>query len=272
MRQLWNSFSSPQAFSLSLALLPHAILGSLLRVKRTKRSAFVNAANRNVAEAISALSKIGDLANGSKYEFSRSDVEQIFAALEDQTVISKAAFAKTLGSAPTFHLSQTGLPKKRKRREAATWRTTFDEIVAKRDFANFHSNLKGKLYYSDVGADYLVEQIARVIHLDAKPAGIEARAWATTNPRQVVIVDASRVVLKVEPTLQKAPQNMIRGRLASIYQFAPQIGVVGYCKCPPAILGPRSKIDPKFAVVLFRQSKPLAFYSLPSNIKARRKR
>jgi hypothetical protein len=272
MRQLWNSFSSPQAISLSLVLLPHATLGSLLRVKRTKRSAFVNAANRNVAEAISALSKIGDLANGNKYEFSRSDVEQIFAALEDQVVISKAAFARTLGGAPNFHLSRTELPKKHKRGEAKTWRTTFDEIVAKRDFANFHSNLKGKLYYSDVGADYLVEQIARVMHLDAKPAGIEPRAWASKNPRQVVIVDASRVVLKVEPTLQKAPQNMIRGRLASIYQFAPEIGVVGYCKCPPAILGPGSKIDPKFAVVLFRQAKPLHFYALPSNIKARLKR
>jgi hypothetical protein len=272
MPQLWIFFWSPQAFSLSLALLPHAIFGSLLRVKRTKRSAFVNAANRNVAEAVSALAKIGDLANADKYEFTRSDLEQIFTALDDQLLISKAAFAKTLGGAPSFRLSQADLPRKRKRREAKTWKGTFDEIVAKRDFANFHSNLKGKLYYSDAGADYLLEQIARVMHLDAKPAGIEPRAWAITNQRQVMVVDASRVVLKVEPTLQKAPQNMIRGRLASIYQFAPEIGVVGYCKCPSAILGSSSKIDPKFAVVLFRQSKPLHFYSLPSNIKARPKR
>lgn len=241
-------------------------------MKQTKRTAFVNAANRNVSDALASLSNIADLADLNKFEYSRSDVEHIFTALEDQVVISKAAFAKSLGDASHFRLSRIAGPKKRKRREVKTWKETFDLIVAKRDFANFHSNLKGKLYYSDAGADYLVEQIARAMHLAIKPAGTEPRTWAQSNSREVVVVDASRVVLKVEPTLQKAPQNMIRGRLASIYQFAPEIGVIGYCRCPSSILDPRSKIDPKYAVVLFRQSKPLPFYTTPSSIRKSPKR
>jgi hypothetical protein len=241
-------------------------------MKQTKRTAFVNAANQHVSEAIKSLSNIADLANRGKFEYSRSDIEHIFAALEDQVVISRAAFAKSLGDTSRFRLPRTVAPKKSKRHEAKTWTQTFEEIVAKRDFANFHSDLKGKLYYSDAGADYLVEQIARAMHLGVKPVGTEPRAWALSHPQEVLVVDASRVVLKVEPTLQKNPQNMIRGRLASIYQFAPEIGVIGYCKCPLALIGPRSTIDPKYAVVLFRQSKPLPFYSAPSNIRRSTKR
>ena len=254
------------------ALMPLHSLCSLQHVKITKRTAFVNAANRNVAEAMAALANIADLANRRKFEYSRSDIEHIFAALGDQVVISRAAFAKSLGDASRFRLPRTVTPKRTKRHEAKTWKQTFEEIVAKRDFANFHSDLKGKLYYSDAGADYLVEQIARAMHLGAKPAGTEPRAWALSHPQEVLVIDTSRVVLKVEPTLQKAPQNMIRGRLASIYHFAPEIGVIGYCKCPLALIGQRSNIDPKYAVVLFRQSKPLPFYSTPSNIKRSTKR
>ena len=222
-----------------------------------------------VNETLARIRVLGSLADASKYDYSSADVDLIFTALHDELTTCRGSFAKSLGrrgrrfrlDAPHEGDSNRFPPAKER------WRTTFEGLVAKRDVAILKVRGRGKLFYSDPGADYFTECVARTMHLKPKPPSVDTHDWLVTNPDQVVFIDTRKVVRKVEPTLRKAPQQMIRGRLVSMARYAPEMKVVGCFKLPVRLASRRrGSWDPAYGVVLYRQSRPLDLYSRPSSL------
>ena len=62
-------------------------------VSSDKRQKFVSLTEKRVANAITVISRIGNLANRNAYEFGDADVKKIVKALDDEVSSIKARFA-----------------------------------------------------------------------------------------------------------------------------------------------------------------------------------
>jgi hypothetical protein len=62
---------------------------------RNKRKKFVDLAEARVNRAIKDLKLIGNLSNRSSYEYSDSDVKQIFDALNKELNVAKSRFSES---------------------------------------------------------------------------------------------------------------------------------------------------------------------------------
>ncbi len=71
-----------------------------------KRQKFVTLAEKRVDNAIAAISRVGNLAKRSAYEYEDADVKKIVRALEAEVTSVKAQFAasKERGTDKTFRL------------------------------------------------------------------------------------------------------------------------------------------------------------------------
>ncbi len=136
------------------------------------------------------------------------------------------------------------------------WQSTYDRLVAARNSYNSTTKVKqNRQFYSNEGADYLLESVAKVLSMISKPDGMKPKDWAVVNPDEVLIVDARRIVFHIYETLANAPQAAVRGRLIAMWKYAPEIQFVGLF---------RQKInktsfqdgDAKFQVVLYRSDTP----------------
>lgn len=62
---------------------------------RDKRSKFVELAEARVNKALKDFQLIGNLSNGSAYEFTEADIKKIFVALQKGLDNARAKFSKT---------------------------------------------------------------------------------------------------------------------------------------------------------------------------------
>ncbi len=58
----------------------------------TDREKFVRLATRRVSNALKAMQLIGNLANRSNYDYTETDVQKIFRALQDELSASRKKF------------------------------------------------------------------------------------------------------------------------------------------------------------------------------------
>jgi hypothetical protein len=61
-------------------------------VSATDREKFVRLATRRVSNALKAMQLIGNLANRSNYDYTETDVQKIFRALQDELSASRKKF------------------------------------------------------------------------------------------------------------------------------------------------------------------------------------
>ena len=140
---------------------------------------------------------------------------------------------------------------------------TYEQIVKSRDIAIRKNNkIQSKPYYSNDGANYLAEAVARALHCEAIPEGVSVPEWFRQTPENVVIVDARKIVLKVKDSLANAPQATIRGRLLNMYNYFKDVEHVNVHRLQMAglesFLG--EDIDPRYAVALYRTKDALPRY------------
>lgn len=223
---------------------------------RKKHVSFINEATKRVNAAVHRIAQVGELAESDKFHYTETEVEQIFASLQSAVLDSRLRFSgvsKRLSQ--DFHLSRVEtLPMSSRRNKRNDWIPTFDSLTAKRDLANVKLRRKrSKPFASDTRADYLLKGVAKAIHLPRIPKGTRPSSWALHDPANVVLLDARRAAQTFNSTLAKAPQYMINGRLAKMCTYAPEVSAIRAVRAPRSFKLPKS-VDPRYAVVLFRQS------------------
>jgi hypothetical protein len=221
-----------------------------------KHVSFINEATKRVNAAIHRIAQVGELAESDKFRYTETDVEQIFASLHSAVMDSRLRFSGvSKESSHVFRLSRVEtLPKSSRTGKKNNWVTTFDSLAAKRDIANVKLRRKrSKPFASDSRADYLLKGVAKAMHLPRIPKGTRPASWALLDPKNVVLLDAKKAAQTLNPTLGKAPQYMINGRLAKMCTYAPEVSAIRAVRAPRSLKLPKS-VDARHAVILFRQS------------------
>jgi hypothetical protein len=144
-----------------------------------------------------------------------------------------------------------------------SWQATLNRIIASRSRANKINNRKQcKPFYNDSRADYLAEAVSRTLHTNAIPRSSVSEATVLANPNSFVLVDSSKIVHSIKPTLKNAPQAAIKGRLISMFAYFNEV------ECVEAIRvrrdGLRSftgdLIPADYVVALVKVTRPIARY------------
>lgn len=105
-------------------------------------------------------------------------------------------------------------------RKLSIWQQIYNQILHNRAKANeLHRKLQCKPYFSDSGADYLAEAVARVLCMATIPEGVSPKKWAIDNPQNVVVIDASLILGKQNPRTKRNPVSAIKGRLKSMRNY-----------------------------------------------------
>ena len=137
------------------------------------------------------------------------------------------------------------------------WQSTYEQLFAARSLLNSTTKVKqNKQFYSNEGADLLLESVAKVLNMRSKPEGMKPKDWANINPSEVLIVDARRIVFHIYKTLINAPQAAVRGRLIAMLRFAPEVQFVGLFRRKTHRANFQD-IAEKFEVVLYRSDTPM---------------
>lgn len=223
-------------------------------VMNKKRIAFINESSKRVNEALKKISKLGELAGNPKYQYTDSELDQIFAALHAEVAHVYAGFQGASKRSPqNFRLSRLDSAKRRgDSRATEPWLETFESLTARRDSANQALRKKrSKPVATDKNADRLMSAISKALHLPVKPANVSPREWALKSGANVVVLDAKKVAQTFRPTLAKAPQSMIKGRLKVITKFASEVSTIQVVRAPKGLKLPKS-VDSKYAVMLFK--------------------
>ena len=222
-----------------------------------KRANFIKDANRTVADALRRIRKVGDLASQDQYSYTDSDVDEIVAALNTEVAHTSSRFVRgSKMEAKSFRLSSTKslTPESTQRPERSN--LAYAELLRRRVIANEKlRKIRSKPFASDKAADYLLRGIAKALVLPYKPADVDQAEWALADTRNIIILAAKKAAQTFKPSLEKAPQSMIRGRLIAIQTFAPEVSAVQVFRAPKALPLPRS-VEPRYAVVLYRGNRP----------------
>lgn len=220
-----------------------------------RRISFINEANKRVNLSLRHINRVGELGVKYRPHYTESDVVKIISELYCAVERAGSRFKRDLPSEEkSFRLSRTDSLTKTGAKRTAPWVEIFESLDVRRDAENQKlRRMRSKPIATDKAADYLLQGIAKVLLLPGMPAGAEAADWVLSNPKSVIILDAKKSAQTFKPTLEKAPQSMIKGRLKTIRAFAPETSVVRAMRAPLGIRLPKS-IDRRYAVVLFRQS------------------
>lgn len=217
-----------------------------------QRTNFIKDANRIVADALRHIRRVGELANRDVYRYTNSDVDEIVAALHVEVTRTSAKFMRGSSTTARFRLSGTGSLAPAPPKRAEQWKFAYANLLRRRILANARlRKIRSKPFASDAAADRLLRAIAKALQLPKIPRGIEPSSWALRNPKSVIILDAKRVAQTFNPTLEKAPQSMINGRLKTIQTFAPEVSTIRVVRAPKGMRLPKT-VDTRYAVVLFR--------------------
>ena len=139
----------------------------------------------------------------------------------------------------------------------SSWQSTYERLVAERSSLNSTTKVKqNKQFYSNEGADLLLESVAKVLNMRSKPTGIEPKDWANSNPSDVVVVDARNIIFHVNESLVNAPQSAVKGRLIAMLKYAPEVQFVGIFRKKYNRKNTQD-VAAKFAVVLYRSEVPM---------------
>lgn len=222
-----------------------------------KRTNFIEDANKTVADALRRIRKVGDLANQDRYSYTDSDVNEIVAALNAEVARTSSKFARgSKVETKRFRLSSTTSLTPVSTQRPERWKLAYAELLRRRVIANEKlRKIRSKPFASDKAADYLLKGIAKALVLPYKPADVDQAEWALADTRNIIILDAKKAAQTFKPSLEKAPQSMIRGRLITIQTFAPEVSAVQVFRAPKALPLPRT-VDPRYAVVLYRGNRP----------------
>ena len=137
------------------------------------------------------------------------------------------------------------------------WQSTYEQLIAERSSLNSTTKVKqNKQFYSNEGADLLLESVAKVLNMKSKPTGIEPKDWAKSNPSDVVVVDARNIIFHVNESLVNAPQSAVKGRLIAMLKYAPEVQFVGIFRKKYNRKNTQD-VAAKFAVVLYRSDVPM---------------
>jgi hypothetical protein len=221
-----------------------------------KRIAFINEATRSVNGAIRHIRRVAELSKKSKYQYSDAELDTIFATLHAEVALAHSSFRYSDSrNEEGFRLSRIGtITRQRSRKSCPTWTDTFDSLTKRRDEANQQlRKLRSKPFATDKNADYLLQHLSKALHLPTKPANVTPVSWALRNPTNVIVLDAKRAAQTFKPTLEKAPQSMIKGRLKTIRSFAQEVRAIEAIRAPMGLPLPKG-VDQRYAVVLFKQA------------------
>ncbi len=193
-----------------------------------KRSDFIKDANGTVTNALRCIRKVGNLANQDRYSYTDSDVDEIVTALSVEVSRTSSRFVRGSNLKPTpFGLSGPKLLAPAPSKRPAQWKVAFAELLRRRLIANEKlRKIRSKPFASDKAADYLLRGIAKALVLPLKPDGADQTEWALANTRNIIILDAKKAAQTFKPSLENAPQSMIRGRLITIQTFAPEVSAI----------------------------------------------
>lgn len=224
-----------------------------------KRVSFIEDANRTVNDVLRRIGKVGDLANHD-YLYSDADVDAIVGSLHAEVTRMSAKFLRgSRGETRRFRISGIEPLGSATTKRPERWKRAYAELLRRRLLANEKlRKIRSKPFASDNAADYLLKGIAKALVLPFKPADADRAWWALTYPMKVVILDARKAAQTFKPSLEKAPQSMIRGRLITIRTFAPEVSAVQVFRAPENLTLP-SNVDPRYAVVLYRGNRPPRF-------------
>jgi len=222
-----------------------------------KRTNFIKDANRTVVDALRRIRRVGDLANQDEYSYTDSDVDEIIAALNIEVAHTSSKFVRgSKVEAKRFRLSSTKSLTPVSTQRPERWKLAFAELLRRRVITNEKlRKIRSKPFASDKAADYLLKGIAKALVLPYKPADVDQAEWALADTRNIIILDAKKAAQTFKPSLEKAPQSMIRGRLIAIQTFAPKVSAVQVFRAPKVLPLPRT-VDPRYAVVLYRGNRP----------------
>jgi hypothetical protein len=141
--------------------------------------------------------------------------------------------------------------------DTSPWQSTYEQLVAERNSLNSTTKVKqNKQFYSNEGADLLLESVAKVLNMRSKPTGIEPKDWANSNPSDVVVIDARNIIFHVNESLVNAPQSAVKGRLIAMLKYAPEVQFVGIFRKKYNRKNMQD-VATKFAVVLYRSDAPM---------------
>ena len=219
-----------------------------------KHISFINDAAKRVNVAIQRINDVGELAVSKRHEFTDDEVAQIYSTLHLAVTKSHGRFSGgTSTVAPNFRLSRLGtVPKRSQSSENQDWLNTFESLAAKRDQANLALRRKrSKPFASDSRADYLLKGVARALLLPPIHKGVSPKTWALRDPANLVILDAKKAAQTFNPTLSRAPQAMIKGRLTKIRTYAPEVSNILAVRAPRGLRLAKS-VDARYAVILYR--------------------
>ena len=139
----------------------------------------------------------------------------------------------------------------------SSWQSTYERLVAARNSYNSTTKVKqNRQFYSNEGADLLLESVAKVLNIRSKPTGIEPKDWAKSNPSEVVVVDARNIIFHVNESLVNAPQSAVKGRLIAMLKYVPEVQYVGIFRKKYNRKNTQD-VAAKFAVVLYRSDVPM---------------
>ena len=222
-----------------------------------KRATFTQDTNRIVNDVLRRIRKVGDLANRDLYNYSDSDADAIVGALHAEVTRMSAKF---LRSSPSeirrFRISCIEPLAPATTKQTERWKHAYAELLRRRLIANEKlRKMRSKPFASDKAADYLLKGIAKALVLPHKPSDVDQATWALQDVKNIIILDAKKAAQTFNPSLEKAPQSMIRGRLITIQTFAPEVSEVQVFRAPKNLSLP-SNVDPRYAVVLYRGNRP----------------
>lgn len=222
-----------------------------------KRATFTEDANRIVSDVLRRIGKVGDLANRDLYNYSDSDADAIVGALHAEVTRMSAKF---LRSSPTeirrFRISRIEPLAPATTKQTERWKHAYAELLRRRLIANEKlRKIRSKPFASDKAADYLLKGIAKALVLPHKPSDVDQATWALQDVKNIIILDAKKAAQTFNPSLEKAPQSMISGRLITIQTFAPEVSEVLVFRASKNLPLP-SNVDPRYAVVLYRGNRP----------------
>lgn len=222
-----------------------------------KRVKFVVEANKLVNEILWQIHRITELTDKSNYSYTNSDIGQIFSALHLGVAQANKRFAQSHDrTSASFKLPLPDIHVDRVPEAAGDpLANMFASLTHRREQENIKNRTRhGKPIASDEQANYLLKQIAKVLLLPARPVDVPTSIWLGTRSN-IIILDASKAAQTLKPTLQNAPQSMVKSRLSVIARFAPEVASIRAMRPPRNFYLPQN-VNERFAVVLYLDSRP----------------